>query len=100
MNLAKIYSAQFDILNSFIVEVEIDIHKSGIPSYKIVGLGDKAVEESKERVPTAMKNTGFKETRKFKVTTSLSPADRKKEGPLFDLPIAVGFLLANGEVSF
>lgn len=100
MNLAKIYSAQFDILNSFIVEVEVDINKSGMPNYKIVGLGDKAVEESKERVPTAIKNTGFKETRKFKVTASLSPADKKKEGPLFDLPIAMGFLLANEEINF
>jgi magnesium chelatase family protein len=100
MNLAKVYSAQFDILNSFIVEVEVDINKSGMPNYKIVGLGDKAVEESKERVPTAIKNTGFKESRKFRVTTSLSPADKKKEGPLFDLPMALGFLLANEEIIF
>lgn len=100
MNLSKIYSAQFDILNSFIVELQVDINKSGIPNYKIVGLGDKAVEESKERVPTALKNTGFSESRKFKVTVSLSPADRKKEGPLFDLPVALGFLLANSEIDF
>jgi magnesium chelatase family protein len=100
MNLAKIYSAQFDILNSFIVEVEVDITKSGIGGYKIVGLGDKAVEESKERVPTAIKNTGYEKTRSYKVTASLSPADRKKEGPLFDLPIAIGYLLANSDIDF
>lgn len=100
MNLAKIYSAQFDILDSFIVEVEADVTKSGIGGYKIVGLADKAVDESKERVPTAIKNTGYKNARKYKVTISLSPADRKKEGPLFDLPIAIGYLLANAEIDF
>ncbi len=101
MNLAKVYSAQFDILDSFIVEVEIDISKGGTGGvFKIVGLGDKAVDESKERVPSAIKNTGFENPRQFKVTASLSPADRKKEGPLFDLPMAVAYLLANNELVF
>ena len=56
MNLAKIYSTQFDILNSFVVEVEVDIVKnSGTPTLKIVGLPDKAVEEARERVVTSLK---------------------------------------------
>jgi len=102
MNLSKIYSAQFDVLKSFIVEIEVDIYKSGIPSFKIVGLPDKAVDESKERVSAAIKNIGFtkEDPKKFKVTVSLSPANEKKEGSLFDLPIAVGYLLANGDVDF
>ncbi len=100
MYLSKIYSAQFDILDSFIVEVEVDIAKAGAGGYKIVGLADKAVDESKERVPTAIKNTGYTKARKYKVTANLSPADRKKEGPLFDLPIAIGYLLANNEIDF
>ena len=102
MNLAKVYSAQFDVLNSFIVEIEVDIYKSGVPVFKIVGLPDKAVDESKERVSTALKNIGFSDEnpKRYKVTASLSPADQKKEGPIFDLPIAVGYLLANGDIDF
>ncbi len=82
------------------MEVEVDIAKAGVGGYKIVGLADKAVDESKERVPTAIKNTGYTKARKYKVTANLSPADRKKEGPLFDLPIAIGYLLANDEIDF
>ena len=62
MHLSKVYSAQFDVLNSFVVEVEVDINKSGIPSFKIVGLPDKAVDESKERVSAAIRNIGYKES--------------------------------------
>ncbi len=101
MNLAKISSCQFDVLNSFIVTIEVDIYKKGLPSFKIVGLADKAVEESKERVIAAIKNTGFSDSpSKFKVTVSLSPSDLKKTGPIFDLPIALGFLLANEDIDF
>ena len=105
MHLAKIYSAQFGILNSFIVEVEIDVYKSGLASFKIVGLPDKAVEESKERVSAAIKNIGLIDDKKDlptrnKVTVSLSPADEKKVGPLFDLPMAVGYLSANNFLDF
>lgn len=105
MHLAKIYSAQFDILNSFIVEVEVDINKSGLTSFKIVGLPDKAVEESKERVSAAIKNIGLISEKKDlptrnKVTVALSPADEKKVGPLFDLPMAIGYLLANEYLDF
>ncbi len=102
MHLSKIYSAQFDILNSFVVEVEVDINKSGTPSFKIVGLPDKAVDESKERVSAAIRNIGYKEDQPayYKVTVSLSPASERKIGPLFDLPIAIGYLLANESIDF
>ncbi len=101
MNLSKIYSAQFDVLNSFIVEVEVDINKKGVGGvFKVVGLADKAVDEAKERVSAALKNSLFTNPKKFKITAALSPADRKKEGSIFDLPIAIGVLLANEEVIF
>lgn len=103
MHVAKVFSAQFDILNSFIVEVEVDINKkTSRPTFKIVGLPDKAVDESRERVSAAIRNIGFKDEHPcvFKITTSLSPANEKKTGPLFDLPIAIGFLLANNEIDF
>ncbi len=101
MNLSKIYSCQFDVLKSFIVDVEVDLNKQGLPQFKIVGLPDKAIEEAKERVISAIKNSGFSETpSKFKVTVSLSPSDLRKTGPIFDLPIALGFLLANEEIDF
>ena len=100
MNLSKIYSAQFDIVRPFIVEIEADIIKKGNPVFKIVGLPDKAVEEAKERVSAAVKNSGYENPKRYKVTVSLSPADIKKTGPIFDLPIALAVLLANGEIEF
>ncbi len=100
MNLSKVYSAQFDVLKSFIVEIEADIVKKGNPVFKIVGLPDKAVEEAKERVSAAVKNSGFENPQRNKITVSLSPADIKKTGPIFDLPIALAIILANGEVNF
>jgi len=77
-----------------IVEVEVSVG-AGIPSLTIVGLPDKAVEESKERVRLALKNSGFDFPAK-KVVVNLAPADLKKEGPVYDLPIAVGVLVAGG----
>lgn len=100
MNLSKVFSAQFDVVKSFIVEVEADIVKKGSPVFKIVGLPDKAVEEAKERVSAAVKNSGFENPKKYKVTVSLSPADLKKTGPIFDLPIALAIILANSETDF
>ena len=95
MHLGKIFSVQTDLASSHIVEVEVDIHKSGLPSFSIVGLPDKAVEESRERVAAAIKNSGYDNPKRYKTVVSLSPADLKKEGPHFDLPIALGLLLAN-----
>jgi magnesium chelatase family protein len=99
--LAKIYAAQITGLRSDIVEVEVDVAK-GLHSFVVVGLPDKAVEEAKDRITAAIKNSGFKSPQKSnkKVIVSLAPADLKKEGPVFDLAIALSYLEATGEVAF
>lgn len=90
--VAKVYSATTVGLDSFLVEVEVDIG-AGLPSFTIVGLPDKAIDESKERIRAAIKNSGIKFPH-HRLTVNLAPADMKKEGPSFDLPMAVGILLA------
>jgi len=95
MHLGKIYSVQTDLSVSNVVKIEIDITKNGLPAFTIVGLPDKAVEESKERVCSALKNSGYTSPKQFKTVVSLSPAGIKKQGAHFDLPIALGLLLAN-----
>jgi len=79
-------------LNGYLIDVEVDI-SSGMPSWDIVGLPDASVKESKERVRTAIKNSDI-EFPSRKIIVNLSPASQKKEGSLFDLPIAIGILLA------
>ncbi|MBI2099804.1 MAG: YifB family Mg chelatase-like AAA ATPase [Candidatus Vogelbacteria bacterium] len=98
---AKVHSAQIVGLKADLVEVEIDIGK-GLHSFGVVGLPDKAVEEAKDRISAAIKNSGFKSPQKSnkKVIVSLAPADLKKEGPVFDLAIALAYLLASGEIKF
>jgi magnesium chelatase family protein len=98
MPIAKVKSAAVYGLSAKEVEVEVDI-SSGLPSLLIVGLPDKAVEEARERVRSAIKNSGahFPQGR---ITVNLAPADLKKEGPSYDLPIAVGILLASNQISF
>lgn len=101
MHVARIYSAQPVYLDASLVTVEADLSK-GLHSFQVVGLGDKAIDESRERVSVAIKNSGFespKHTNK-RVLISLAPADLKKEGPRFDLPIALSYLIASGEISF
>lgn len=78
------------------VKVEVDI-SNGIPGVTIVGLPDKAVNESKERVRAAIRNSGFQFPADRRITINLAPADIKKEGPAYDLPIALGILAAMGE---
>jgi magnesium chelatase family protein len=95
--LAKVVSAATVGLNSVPVEVEVDIEKRGFPAFNIVGLPDKAVEESKERVRAALKNTGA-DFPQYRITVNLAPADLKKEGPYYDLPIAIGILIASGQL--
>jgi len=97
----RVYSAQTSGLNGSIVEVEADV-TSGLYSFSIVGLPDKAVEESKDRISAAIKNSGFNspKAKSQKTVISLAPADIKKEGPLFDLPIALSFLLTTKQVDF
>lgn len=92
--LAKVLSFVTVGLDAVEVEVEVDVG-AGIPSLLIVGLPDKAIEESKERVRLALKNSGFSFPQK-KIVINLAPADIKKEGPLYDLPIAIGVLVAAG----
>ena len=77
-------------INGYIVNVEVDISR-GLPCFEIVGLPGSAVKESRERVRTAVKNSGC-EFPPNRITVNLAPADTKKEGPAFDLPIAVGVL--------
>ncbi len=94
--LAKIISAAANGLDGSKVEVEVDIGR-GLPGLKIVGLPDKAVEEARERVASAIKNSDAKFPNK-KVTINLAPADLKKEGSLYDLPIAIGILSASDQI--
>lgn len=95
--LAKINSSALTGINGYNVSVEVDISQ-GLPSFDIVGLPDNAVKESRERVRTAVKNSGFEFPVK-KITVNLAPANTKKEGPAFDLPIAVGILACIGNIN-
>lgn len=96
--LAKIYSGSVVGLEAVPITVEVDIASQGLPSFTIVGLPDKAVEEAKERVRSALKNSGADFPAK-RITVNLAPADFPKEGPSFDLPIALGLLQASGQLS-
>ncbi len=97
MAFARVFSAQIELLKGRIVSVEIDTAK-GLNNFTIVGLGDRAVDEARDRVGSALKNSGFEspKTKNQKTVVSLSPADLKKEGSHFDLSIALGFLIAEG----
>src|SRR5665811_1155699 len=101
MNFAKVYSAQVNLLSGAIVSVEVDLSR-GLHSFSVVGLPDKAVDESKDRVSGAIKNSGFKspKAKNQKIVVSLSPADLKKEGPFFDLAFAIAYLLSAEEIKF
>ena len=90
--LAKVLSGAIIGIDAYIVEVEVDIAQ-GLPVFATVGLPDGAVKESKERVKSAIKNSGYDFPPK-RITVNLAPADVKKEGAGFDLPIAVGILSA------
>jgi len=96
--LAKVTSGATVGLEAKLVTVEVDIASSGLPSFTIVGLPDKAVEESKERVRAAIKNSGAEFPTK-RITVNLAPADLPKEGPSYDLPIALGILAASGQLA-
>jgi magnesium chelatase family protein len=101
MSFAKVYSAQVNLLQGVIVTIEVDLSR-GLHSFNVVGLPDKAVDESKDRVSGAIKNSGFQspKAKNQKIIVSLSPADLKKEGPFFDLAIAVSYMLASGDIKF
>lgn len=95
--LAKVFSGAVLGLDSVLITVEVDVASRALPSFQIVGLPDKAVEESKERVRSAINNSGL-DFPTHRITVNLAPADLPKEGSLYDLPIAVGLLLANGSL--
>jgi magnesium chelatase family protein len=101
MGLAKSYSAQLIGLQSETVTVEVDI-SNGLNSFSVVGLGDRAVEEAKDRISAAIKNSGYSSPKQKnqKVIISLAPADIRKEGPSFDLAMALTYLSAAGDISF
>jgi len=95
--LARVHSAAILGIDAYPVEVETDISR-GMRKFDIVGLPDAGVRESRERVQAAIKNSGF-EFPNEQIVVNLAPADVKKAGPSFDLPIALGILVASGQVS-
>jgi len=101
MAFSRVYGAQTVLLDGRIINIEIDLSK-GLQAFTVVGLPDKAVEESQDRISAAIKNTGFTspKSKNQKIVISLAPADLKKEGPLFDLPMALSYLLAAKEIRF
>jgi magnesium chelatase family protein len=92
--LAKVVSCGLFGIDGYRIDVEVDVSQ-GLPNYTTVGLPDNAVKESKERVQTAIKNSGYEMPVK-KITVNLAPANTKKEGPAYDLPIALGILKCCG----
>src|SRR6056297_914779 len=99
MTVAQVTTVQPQVLGGTIVTIETDIAR-GLHAFSVVGLAGKAVDEAKDRVGSAIKHSGYAspKTKNQKVVVSLSPADLKKEGPLFDVPIAIGYLIAAGEI--
>ena len=95
--LVKVNSAAISGLEGFIVEVEVDSTR-GLPGQSIVGLPDAAVKESRDRVKFAISNSGFEFPPGY-FTINLAPADIRKEGPLYDLPIAVAVLASSGQIN-
>ena len=98
---SKVFSAAIVGLDAQVIEVETDV-SYGLRCFNIVGLPDKAIEESKERVGAAIKSSGFRSphSQPQRILVNLAPADLKKEGALYDLPIALGYLLASGQAKF
>jgi len=95
--LVKINSAAILGLEGYLIEVEVDVQR-GLPGQSIVGLPDASVKESRDRVRAAIENSGFEFPAGY-FTINLAPADTKKEGPLYDLPIALGMLLVSEQFS-
>ena len=94
--LARCLSASLQGLQANPVTVEVDM-APGLPGIQLVGLPDKAIQESRERVRSALRNSGFRGPL-VRVVINLAPADLRKERPAFDLPIALGLLVASGQL--
>ncbi|HWQ59603.1 MAG TPA: YifB family Mg chelatase-like AAA ATPase [Candidatus Fimivivens sp.] len=98
---ARIYSMATVGLDGVTVEVEVDVLSQGLHAFTLVGLPDTSVKESRERVSSAIKNSAFKPPHQNgRITVSLAPADLPKQGPVYDLPIALGYLRATGQLEF
>jgi magnesium chelatase family protein len=99
-NLAKTYSAELEGINAKLIEVEADMNV-GLREFNIVGLADKALNEAKDRINSALKNSGIKPPSKEnrKVTVNLAPADVKKTGSHYDLAMALSYLLASKQIT-
>ena len=95
--ISKVFTAALMGIDAYPIEVETHI-EGNIPYFGIVGLPDNAVKESRERVVAAIKNSGYKFVHQRRITINLAPADIKKEGSSYDLPIAVGILAAQGDI--
>src|SRR5579872_737074 len=95
----KIYSATLQALDAKIVEVEVDV-SAGLPGTTIVGLADKAIRESKERVRACLKGSKIFQYPLKRISINLAPANLYKYGSQFDLAIAIGLLFASGQISF
>ncbi|MEK9151436.1 MAG: YifB family Mg chelatase-like AAA ATPase [Patescibacteria group bacterium] len=98
---SKVHSAATLGLESVSVEVEVDVLPAGLHHFTLVGLPDTAIKESRDRVSAALKNSGFKPPHQCgRVTVNLAPADLPKNTPIYDLPMALGFLLATEQLAF
>jgi magnesium chelatase family protein len=96
--LSKVLGAAVCGIDAYIVEIETHM-EGNVPYFNIVGLPDNAIRESRERVIAAMKNSGYHFTYNRRITINMAPADIKKEGSAYDLPIAIGIMAAQGEIS-
>jgi magnesium chelatase family protein len=101
MSFAKIYSAQISYLKAQLVTIEVDLSR-GLHAFSIVGMPDKSVEEARDRISAAIKNSNFDspKSKNQKVVFSLAPAELKKEGAMFDVGMAIVYLKAAGEIDF
>ncbi len=101
MSFARVYSAQTELLSGIIVPIETDV-SNGLHNFSLIGLADRAVDESKDRMSAALKNSGFDspKSKNEKIIVSLLPTDKKKEGGFFDVAIALSYLLATDEITF
>ncbi|NTW15481.1 MAG: YifB family Mg chelatase-like AAA ATPase [Candidatus Moranbacteria bacterium] len=98
---ARIYSVATVGLDGVAVEAEVDVLSQGLHAFTLVGLPDASVKESRDRVSSAIKNSGFKPPHQNgRITVNLAPADLPKQGPVYDLPIALGYLRATGQLEF
>lgn len=101
MSISRVYSVQLNGLHAEIITIEVDV-SNGLHSFSIVGLGDRAVDEAKDRISSAIKNIGFvsPKQKNQKVVISLAPADLRKEGTSFDLAMAMAYLSAVRDIDF